>query len=95
MVTAECTGLRSLAADRVSQSKIFRAAQDFETVLLVTLIGPLEKTFSTVPGEQTPSGGDAYQSMEVQGMATALVQHGGFGVANMVARSLSKSGSLP
>lgn len=73
-------------------SKIKKAAHDFESVLLNSLLGPLQKSFSTLPGakpEDSQSG--QYQSMETQALSTALSSGGGLGIADMIVRNLLRS----
>ncbi|MGH9499688.1 MAG: rod-binding protein [Terriglobales bacterium] len=73
--------------------KIAKAARDFEAVLLNTLLGPLEKTFSSLPGKETDAVSDDYQSMGMQALASGLAANGGVGIAAMIVKSLSKRDS--
>jgi Rod binding domain-containing protein len=73
--------------------KIAKAARDFEAVLLNTLLGPLEKTFSSLPGKETNAVSDDYQSMGMQALASGLAARGGVGIAAMIVKSLSKRDS--
>jgi Rod binding domain-containing protein len=75
-------------------AKIKKAAQDFEAVLLQTLLEPLEKSFSTLPGKDDPSGADNYHYLGTQALASALSRSGGVGLAAMMVRNLLKSGKL-
>jgi Rod binding domain-containing protein len=70
--------------------KIAKAAHDFEAVLLNTLLGPLEKTFSSLPGKETDAVSDNYRSLGMQALASSLAAKGGVGIAAMIIRSLSK-----
>jgi Rod binding domain-containing protein len=63
--------------------KVVGAAQQFEAILLNTLLGPL-------PGSSEDSNSSAYQDLGVQTLAGGLASAGGFGIANMIARSLLK-----
>jgi len=72
--------------------KALRAARQFETLLLANLLGPLERTFSAIGGEEKTPGSDAYQSLGMQAIASILANHGGIGIADMIARSLAASG---
>ena len=72
--------------------KIKKVASEFESVLLNSLLGPLQKSFSTLPGakpEDSESG--QYHSMEIQSLATALSSAGGLGIADMIVRNLLRS----
>jgi Rod binding domain-containing protein len=70
--------------------KIAEAAHDFEAVLLNSLLGPLEKTFSSLPGKETDVASDNYQSLGMQALASSLAAKGGVGIAEMIVKSLSK-----
>jgi Rod binding domain-containing protein len=70
--------------------KVVGAAQQFEAILLNTLLGPLQKSFSALPGSSEDSNSSAYQDLGVQTLAGGLASAGGFGIANMIARSLLK-----
>jgi Rod binding domain-containing protein len=70
--------------------KIAKAAHDFEAVLLNTLLGPLEKTFSSLPGKETDAVSDNYHSLGMQALASSLAAKGGVGIAAMIIKSLSK-----
>ena len=70
--------------------KIAKAAHDFEAVLLNTLLGPLEKTFSRLPGKETDAVSDNYHSLGMQALASSLAAKGGVGIAAMIIKSLSK-----
>ena len=73
--------------------KITKAAHEFEAVLLNSLLGPLEKTFSSLPGKEADTVSDNYHSMGMQALASALAAKGGVGIAAMVVKSLSKRNS--
>jgi peptidoglycan hydrolase FlgJ len=70
--------------------KITKAAHEFEAVLLNTLLGPLEKSFSSLPGKAHDAVSDNYQSLAMQAMASSLAAKGGLGIAEMIVKSLSK-----
>ena len=72
-------------------NRIWRAAQEFEGLLLANLLGPLERSFSGIGGEEQMPGCHAYQSLGMQAIATSLANHGGIGIASMIARSLMQS----
>jgi Rod binding domain-containing protein len=70
--------------------KIAKAAHDFEAVLLNTLLGPLEKTFSSLPGKEADAVSDNYHSLGMQALASSIAAKGGVGIAAMIVKSLSK-----
>ncbi|HEY1799386.1 MAG TPA: rod-binding protein [Terriglobales bacterium] len=82
----------SAASQSADPAKIKKVAREFESVLLNSLLGPLQKSFSTLPGDKAEdSTSGQYQSMETQALATALSSAGGLGIANMIVRSVLRS----
>jgi len=77
-----------------SPAKVMRAAQDFEAVLLESLLQPLEKTFSTVPGTEGQAGSEDYQYLGTQALAMGLASSGGLGIARMLIHNLLKPSSF-
>jgi Rod binding domain-containing protein len=65
-----------------------KAARDFETSLIASLLESMEKTFATLPGESTFPGADDYNYLGTQALAEGLVSQGGFGIAAMIAAHL-------
>ena len=78
-------------AEAQNAHRIWRAAREFEALLLANILGPLERTFSGISGEEQMAGSEAYQSLGMQAIASTLANHGGIGVASMIARSLMQS----
>jgi Rod binding domain-containing protein len=68
--------------------RVIRAAHQFEALLLEILLGPMERSFSGLPGEANQAGSDTYNSMGVQALATGLAASGGLGIASMIIRNL-------
>ena len=81
------------ASDRVTNRKALSAAHQFEAVLLNTLLGSLEHSFSDLPGKKAAVGSDNYHYLAMQALASNLSAHGGIGIADMIVRSLQKSGT--
>ncbi|HEX3353807.1 MAG TPA: hypothetical protein VHS34_13390 [Terriglobales bacterium] len=75
-------------------AKIKHAAQDFEAVLLQSLLEPLEKSFSTLPGKDEQADADNYHYLGTQALSAALARSGGLGLAAMMARNLLQTGGL-
>jgi flagellar protein FlgJ len=71
------------------QARVYKAAQEFEALLLSSLLSPLEKSFSSLSGQD--SSGDDYHYMGVQALAGALSKSGGIGVADLLARQLLRT----
>ena len=73
-------------------SRVAKATQDFEALLLTSLLAPLEKSFSAVSGESSaPAGSEDYGYMGVQALASALAGTGGIGIARLVLRQLKST----
>ncbi|MBZ5573077.1 MAG: hypothetical protein LAO09_14495 [Acidobacteriia bacterium] len=71
--------------------KIVRASQEFEAVLLNTLLGSLEQSFSAMPGKKLETGSDHYHYLGMQTLASSLAAGGGLGIADRIVRSLRMS----
>jgi len=74
-------------------SRVTRAARQFEAVLLNSLLGSLEHSFSALPGKKPDSIADNYHSMGIQALTSTLAARGGVGIANMIVRNLLHSKS--
>jgi Rod binding domain-containing protein len=80
----------SPAAPPTPSPKLVHAAQQFEALLLNTLLSPLEKSFSSVPGQKDMPGGDSYAYLGTQALASGLEASGGLGIAQMIVRNTMK-----
>jgi Rod binding domain-containing protein len=60
-------------------------------VLLNTLLGSLEQSFSAMPGKKIESGSDHYHYLGMQTLASSLAAGGGVGIAKLIVRSLERS----
>ena len=78
----------SAAPSEAYANRVIHAARQFEAVLLNSLLGSLEHSFSTLPGKHTDSIGASYHSMGMQALASTLAARGGIGIANMIAGNL-------
>jgi len=70
--------------------KLEKAAQDFEAVLLGTLLDSLQKTFSGNP-EEGPAGSGDYAFMSTQALASAMAARGGIGIARLILSHLRQT----
>jgi hypothetical protein len=68
-----------------------KAAREFESYLVGSLLESLEKTFATVPGEPTVPGQDEYNYLGQKALASAVTDAGGFGIAKMINTYLSRA----
>lgn len=76
-----------LAVSRI-EPRGARAAQDFESYLIGTLLQSMEKTFASVPGEESPPGADDYNYLGTQALAEGIAMQGGFGIAKLICQYL-------
>jgi len=65
------------------------AAREFEATLIASLLQSLEKTFATVPGDPALAGADDYDYLGTQAIASAIAARGGFGIAQLISRTLT------
>jgi len=77
------------APDPAAKAKT--AARQFEAILLNTLFGALEHSFSALPGKPADPIGDNYHSLGMQALAAGVAAHGGLGIADRIARNLLKN----
>lgn len=70
-------------ANPAGKAKAAKAAQDFEAVLLGSLLESLQKTFAGTP-ENDPSGSGNYALMGTQALASAMAARGGIGIARLI-----------
>lgn len=85
-------GLRDVGhakAEAPVDPKALKAAKDFESIFLRTLLSSLEKTTSISGGGKLNTGQSTYGSMVVGAMADNISSSGGIGLADIVAKSLS------
>ncbi len=68
--------------------KLRESARQFEALLLNTLLGPLEKTFSSVPGQKDVPGASDYGYMATQALSSAMAAAGGLGIARMIVHNI-------
>jgi Rod binding domain-containing protein len=82
----------SSVPDAAYARKVVKAARDFEAVLLTSLFGSLEKTFTAIGAKSTDPGANDYQYMGAQALGSSLAASGGIGIASMIVHNLLKSG---
>lgn len=83
---------KSAAEDR----KIDKSSRDFEALLLTQWLEKAYQSFGALPGgedgDELGSGGQQFQGIAMQGLATAIADSGGIGIARIIAEGLHKSG---
>ena len=70
-------------AQPAGKMKAEKAAQDFEAVLLGSVLESLQKSFAA-PSDDATVGSDNYAAMGTQALAGAMSAHGGIGIARMI-----------
>jgi Rod binding domain-containing protein len=96
-------GLRSVTTAQAAATgkaqpseKLRKAAGDFETLLLSSLLEPLASGWSEAPGEAEEKEGNTYGYLASQAIGQALSAHGGLGIARMLLQKMSlNEGHLP
>jgi Rod binding domain-containing protein len=73
------------------KQEILKAAREFESIFLRSLLAPLEKTTQVGKSGSLSAGQSAYGSMVVGAMADTLSNVGGIGLAEVIARALNGS----
>jgi Rod binding domain-containing protein len=86
-ISSSATVVGSAGARDRTAEHVYRAAQEFEGLLLGSLLRSLQETFSGV-GEADSTGNDQYQYMGVMSLANVLAKAGGLGLAEPIVRQL-------
>ncbi|PYX73976.1 MAG: hypothetical protein DMG72_11490 [Acidobacteria bacterium] len=85
------SGSWSEQASTPSTGRILKAARDFESVLLNSLLHSMQETFSGVSGENKEVGSDDYSDIGTEALAAGLSASGGLGIARMIMKDLTKT----
>ena len=80
------------AAVSPDPARVLQAGMQFEAVLLNTVLGPLEHSFSHLPGGKTEDhASEGYSSMAMQVLTSELARSGGIGLGKMIAGELLRN----
>jgi Rod binding domain-containing protein len=71
--------------------EVMKAAREFETIFLRSLLGSLEKTTSSGTTGSAKTGQSTYGSMVVGALADSMSGAGGIGLAEVIARAMTQS----
>src|SRR5579872_1893547 len=88
---APASSAASTATTEAYGRRVSEAAHQFEAVLLNSLLGSLEHSFSALAGKKTDSVADDYHSMGMQALSSTLAARGGVGIASMIIRNLMRT----
>jgi Rod binding domain-containing protein len=81
----------SSATDPARVAKLTHAAHQFEAVLLNSVFGALEHSFSTLGKEKKEDASDRYHFLGMQALASQVASHGGLGIADFIIRNVMRS----
>jgi len=92
MNAARVAGPGPVAVVPPHDAKLQRVAREFEAILLNSLLGSLQHTFSSLLSKPTESGSGNYDYLGTQALASSLAAKGGLGIADMIVRNLQQKG---
>jgi Rod binding domain-containing protein len=78
-----------MATPAVPAGRGAKAAQQFEAQLIGSMLESMEKTFGSLPSEDSMPGSDDYNYLGTHALAEALAAQGGFGIAALIVRHLT------
>jgi len=81
---------RSTAAASVGQSRTMQAAQEFEALLIGSLLEQMQQSMSLDKSEGD-AGKQEMNELCLQAVAKSMAENGGIGIARMLARSVDNS----
>ena len=87
-------GNSTAPADGTHSAKMVRAAHQFEAVLLNSLLGSLQHSFSSLGGQKSDGESTNYDYVGMQALSSALAARGGIGIAERILASMRQHGEL-
>ena len=85
--TATSSGPQAQKAKGGSRTqRLTKVAQEFEGILLSSLLEEIQKDSLAPSGASLGAGSETLRSLGTQAVAQALAQHGGVGIAKMIVR---------
>jgi hypothetical protein len=66
-----------------------KAAREFEAQLIGNLMEETQKTFTALPGGDSPAGSEDYSYLATHALAGAVADRGGFGIAALISQYLA------
>ena len=88
--SGQVSGAEAIMA-KTNLTKIKQAGAQFEAVLLNSVFGSLEQTFSRLPGTHQDTTSKSYDSLAMQALTSGLAQSGGIGLGRLIAEKLMQS----
>lgn|SRR5580658_2112758 len=80
-----------LAPPNAPSGRGLKAAREFEAQLIGSLLDSMEKTFATLPGEDSSAESDNYSFLSTHALSQAIAERGGFGIAALIAPHLTEA----
>jgi len=91
---SKADGTQAATATRPEpRPEVMKAAREFETIFLRSLLGSLEKTTSSGTTGSAKTGQSTYGSMVVGALADSMSGAGGIGLAEVIARAMTQAES--
>lgn len=81
--------MSSAGADPL-QAKAEKAGTQFEAILLNTVFGELQRTFSQLPGSTRDAVSQSYDGFGMEALTAGLARSGGVGIGAFIAKGLMK-----
>ena len=81
----------SNARESPGHTKLRKAAQEFEGMLISQLLGDFTSGFSALSGDAPLAGSETLNSLAVQTLSSAMAGRGGFGIGKMLVHQLEPS----
>ncbi len=78
-------------AKTAKAAKAEHAGMEFEAVLLNTVLGSLERSFSHLPGGKEDHATEGYSGLAMQALTSGLARSGGIGLGRLIAKELLKN----
>jgi len=82
------TNINSARSAQPMQPRALKAGAEFEAVLLNTIFGELERSFSQLPGSKVEHATEAYGGLGMQALSSGLTRSGGIGLSRMISQAL-------
>lgn len=78
-----------LAGSVPANGKLKKAARDFEALLITDLLKAGPKT-SNIEGASDSGGGESYEDLSTEAVASAMAANGGLGIGRMLLKKLNR-----
>jgi Rod binding domain-containing protein len=73
------------------QARAMQAGTEFEAVLLNTVLGSIERSFSHLPGGKQDHATEGYSGFAMQALTSGLARTGGIGLGRVISEALLKT----